>query len=73
MLAWCQGFLEVVDRKESMRADMWKARAHHVDIIARWTIPSGGSAAPRRRRWRTGAQPSESGIERKIFFFVFKN
>ena len=41
MLAWCQGFLEVVDRKESMRADMWKARAHHVDIIARWTIPSG--------------------------------
>jgi hypothetical protein len=36
-----KGFLEVVDRKESQRRDMWKARAKEVDVVARWTIPSG--------------------------------
>ena len=36
-----KGFLEVCDRKESMRQDMWHDRAHEVDVVSRWTIPLG--------------------------------
>jgi len=36
-----KGFLDVMDRKEMMRQDMWHHRSHKVDVVARWTIIPG--------------------------------
>ena len=55
-----KGFLEVVDRKESQRRDMWKARAKEVDVVARWAIPSGFAifiAVPRLITHPGGSRP----------------
>eukprot|EP01051_Picozoa_sp_SAG22_P000274 SAG22_NODE_6_length_41368_cov_49.702222_17_plen_340_part_00 len=35
------GFLALLDRQEEKRKEMWQARAHKVDVAARWTIPTG--------------------------------